>query len=218
MKLIRENLPFFLPYFVLIMAGLVLNFEYAQKDIFLFVNKLNSPFADSFFRYFTNVGDGLFYLLVTVFVSLITLRKGVICLAAWALQGGIVQFLKRVAFPDNLRPWKMLNEDKMIHLVPDFKPYYSNSFPSGHSATAFCLFALLSIFSRRKWAGLVYFCLALLVVYSRIYLSLHFFLDTYAGMLIGLFSALASYYFFSGSRFQNENFERPVFGIKRYIR
>jgi membrane-associated phospholipid phosphatase len=40
----------------------------------------------------------------------------------------------------------------------------------------------------------VWFCLALVASYSRVYLSQHFFGDIYAGSVIGVGSTLALYY------------------------
>jgi undecaprenyl-diphosphatase len=44
--------------------------------------------------------------------------------------------------------------------------------------------------ARYRPLGLLFFMLALLVCYSRIYLAAHFFGDTYAGSLIGGFLTL----------------------------
>jgi membrane-associated phospholipid phosphatase len=56
------------------------------------------------------------------------------------------------------------------------------------------LFCLLSIFTRNKALGYVWFCLALIASYSRVYLSQHFFGDIYFGSIIGVISTVAIYY------------------------
>lgn len=58
------------------------------------------------------------------------------------------------------------------------------SFPSGHSTIAFAAAACLSFFDKkRKW---LYYLLAFLIAYSRIYLGVHYFLDVVAGVIIGI--------------------------------
>jgi membrane-associated phospholipid phosphatase len=82
-----------------------------------------------------------------------------------------------------------------LHLVKGVEILHSFSFPSGHSATAFALFLCLSLITRKKIMQLLYFILACLIAYSRIYLSQHFLMDAVAGSLIGVFTVLLYYYF-----------------------
>ena len=115
---------------------------------------------------------------------------------AWILQGIIVQVLKQKVFPHSSRPWVELGRIPGVHLPPDFSPYLSNSFPSGHTATAFCMFTLLALFVPQRGWKILFFMLACLVGFSRLYLLQHYFNDVYTGFLIGLLSALIVYFFF----------------------
>ena len=57
------------------------------------------------------------------------------------------------------------------------------SFPSAHAATAFTAAAILTYFDKkRKW---LYYTVAVLISYSRIYLGCHYFLDVISGAIIG---------------------------------
>ena len=193
MSIFRKNIFFFVPCILFILLGALLNIEFSQKEIFYAINHHHTPLVDSFLRYYTNVGDGYFFLFIIVLFSLFSFRNAIIGFAIFVLQGILIQGLKQIVFPDHIRPWLALSADKNIHLVPDFHPFVNNSFPSGHSATAFCMFTFLTILNPNKSSGLLYFTLALLVVYSRIYLVQHFFIDTYFGAIIGILCTLAIY-------------------------
>jgi len=57
------------------------------------------------------------------------------------------------------------------------------SFPSGHAVSAFAAAAVLTSFSKkRRW---LYYLIALLISYSRIYLGCHYFFDVIAGAIFG---------------------------------
>lgn len=72
--------------------------------------------------------------------------------------------------------------------------YSQNSFPSGHSTSAFCLFFCLCIISPKVWQKIFFFCLAILIGFSRVYLSQHFFEDIYVGSIIGVGFSFTIFY------------------------
>jgi undecaprenyl-diphosphatase len=65
---------------------------------------------------------------------------------------------------------------------------HSNSFPSGHSATAFAGATALSILVPR--AAPAFYVLALAIAYSRLYVGVHYPLDVVVGAAIGVATAL----------------------------
>jgi len=196
MSFLRNNKYFLLPFLLYMLVGAYLNISYTQKDLFFAINSHYSSPSDYFFRYYTNVGDGQFFIWVIVILAFFRYQYAIVALVSWVMQGLIVQLMKQVIFSDHDRPWLALSADPKIHLVHDFHPFVNNSFPSGHSATAFCMFAILSFMIPKKWFGLLFFILALAVAFSRIYLVQHFFLDTYFGAIIGIACALFSYIIF----------------------
>jgi membrane-associated phospholipid phosphatase len=159
------------------------------------INGNNYSAADSFFRYMTHIGDGLFYILIVLLLALVSYRKAAIALACYALSSLIAQLLKKLVFADALRPKAFFeNSNYAIHMVEGVTLHSYNSFPSGHATSAFSLFCLLSILTKNKTLGYVWFCLALIASYSRVYLSQHFFGDIYAGSFIGVVVTVAVYY------------------------
>ena len=107
----------------------------------------------------------------------------------------IQQLIK--SYYDSPRPVNFFKHAAWIHLSPDWPVILYRSYPSGHSEGAFCFFCFLSLLlaPRYRILGLVFFILALLVAYSRVYLAAHFFADVYTGSIIGVAACIIIYFF-----------------------
>ena len=82
----------------------------------------------------------------------------------------------------------VLKKSVQLHLVEGVDVHTYSSFPSGHTATAFCFALLISLLVRTRRLALIALLVAALVGYSRIYLSQHYPLDVGAGMLVAVIS------------------------------
>lgn len=93
-----------------------------------------------------------------------------------------------------VRPWL---EFKMntIYCPSDF------SFPSGHAASAFVGAVIFSYFDKKRWP--IYYGVAILISYSRIYLSCHYLLDVIVGASVGLLISKATIYILSKKLYRN---------------
>lgn len=192
--LIRKNWSFFLPYFLFLLFGVILQWQYSQADIFLFINARYHAGADFLFRYGTHLGDGLFYAAVILLLLFVRFQYALTALAAFLLSAGVAQGLKRLAFADAPRPKAFFEKSgQVLHWVEGVDVHLHNSFPSGHATTAFALFCLLALLSANKSWGWLLFALALLAAYSRVYLGQHFFGDIFAGSVIGVSTSVACY-------------------------
>jgi len=65
-----------------------------------------------------------------------------------------------------------------------------HSFPSGHTVTAFSTAVVITYWCKNKGWGLPLLLVAILVGYSRMYLSEHFFEDVTAGSVIGVITTV----------------------------
>lgn len=190
---IIKNKYFFLLFGLFFFFGLWINIVYSQTEIFLECNKYHNSFFDSFFKVFTRVGDGIVFVVVAFFLILKSVRKAILLSLAGCLVAAIVQFMKRVLFEDHFRPIKNLEHLVSIYKVPGYPEYLNNSFPSGHSATTFCIITLMLFLLKGKWLQLPFFIIALLAIYSRIYLAQHYFIDIWVGASIGVLIACIIY-------------------------
>lgn len=161
---------------------------HGDDAIFRFINLHHNSFLDVFMYRCTLIGEGsVIVLVLLVLLGIASLRNWWYLVAAIlcnVLPSLVVQLIKRnVGAP---RPLKYYNEESWIHILPSWPRLMENSFPSGHTTGAFCFLLFLSILlpTRFKALGFLFFILAMLVAYSRIYLAVHFFVDVYIGSII----------------------------------
>lgn len=187
---------------ILILASFIIK----KEELFLMLNLDLGKQADTFFKYFTNVGDGLFWLLWTL---LIIIKKGKkylpLLFASVIFSTLLTQISKQVIYPDEPRPLQAIADQSQVHYVTGVTVHSINSFPSGHTATAFSFLLLLVLFSQTNALLLLGFAAALLVAYSRIYLGQHFPLDVGAGMLVAVSTMILSV--MVQRRFENKTLE-----------
>ena len=184
--LFKINSPFFIPYLIFIVFGGVLLAIGSKVNIHLTFNSFHHSFFDTFFFYVTYLGDGTVALLVTIMLVAVKYRYALIVGLSNIISAVITQTLKQNVFPDALRPKKYFEGLHELYFVPGVENHLYYSFPSGHTTCAFALFLSLSLIVKNKNLKLLFFFVALLVGYSRIYLSQHFFDDVYVGSIIGV--------------------------------
>lgn len=179
---------------------------FTKTESFVALNTIHSEVLNRVFITITFMGDGLFPLLVTVIALM--LKKydlGIKVFISFLASGLTAQLLKSIFHAP--RPMALLTS---IHY---HYPYFINgithsglnSFPSGHTTTVFALAATLAFNTSCKYRCIIYFTLATLTLYSRIYLGQHFLEDTAAGLFIG--TAIA---FLGEALYKRFNFKVPV--------
>ncbi|MEZ0608765.1 phosphatase PAP2 family protein [Fibrella sp. WM1] len=189
--LFRRNRAFFITYLLLWLTVGGLMLAYTKEQLIRFVNAHNTPVADVFFPYLTYLGDGSFVIVVGVLLLVVNRRAGWLVLVSFAVSGLISLFLKLVVFPERLRPIRYFEHSNWeYHIIKDLRINEYNSFPSGHTTSAFALFAMLAFLWQRKAWGWLAVGLAAVAGYSRVYLFQHFVEDTFVGSMLGTFTSV----------------------------
>ncbi len=162
---------------------------FSKSTSFIAANPFHSSWIDIIFILLTSLGDGLFALfLVLLFIFLKRKDIALKLVFTFLLSGGVAQLLK--AWFHAPRPKLFFSPQTYTHFIDGVTNSGMNSFPSGHATTAFAIACILACnIACKKWCSL-FFILAALIVYSRIYLGQHFIEDTLAGIIIGMFSSI----------------------------
>ena len=163
-----------------------------KEDFFLLLNTDLGSTADLFFRFWTNLGDGIVWVAVAVYFYFYQKNKFPLLITSIIISTLITQFTKNFLYPDINRPTASIADISKIHTVPGVELLTSYSFPSGHTATAFTIFLLACLLIKKISVVPLGFLYAVLVGYSRIYLAQHFPLDVGAGMITAVISILLS--------------------------
>ncbi|HEU5164339.1 MAG TPA: phosphatase PAP2 family protein [Chitinophagaceae bacterium] len=163
-----------------------------KNGAFQLINSNHNEITDQFFKYFTHYGDGLMWVPLGIYCFFYRRKYFIAVVAAVIISTILAQFLKRVVYPDELRPISYLSENFPVHIIEGVAMRRTHSFPSGHTTTAFAMALIMAYIINRKSWSLILPLLALLAGYSRVYLAQHFPTDIFAGMCIGIVSAIFS--------------------------
>ena len=187
-------------FFLWTIAGVLLSISIAAiiipkgEDVLL-INGTHNQFSDGFFSILTHGGEGQIFVPLIIVLLFVRFSYAIAAAAAWAGHGLICCALKKLVFPTMLRPTGTLDND-LLYFVPGVDVHSHYSFPSGHTATAFCFAVLVALLFRRKFVFFVMIALAATIGYSRVYLLQHFLMDVAAGAIIGTAVAVATWYLF----------------------
>lgn len=162
---------------------------YGKDKSFLVINGHYSLRADYFFNYVTYLGDGLIWVPLFLYVLLFKRDFFIAVLVALVICTLITYGFKRIIFADDPRPLRLLHGLARAVPIMEGRDNYINSFPSGHTSTAFTFALLLAFLVRRNFAQFVFPLIAFIVGYSRVYLAQHFVTDVLAGIVVGIVSS-----------------------------
>ncbi len=185
--------------YVFILFGGFILLLIPKAYIHLFINQYHSSAADVFFTYATLLGDGISATILVLILLFIRFRYAMMLAISNISCSVIIQLLKRLFFSDSFRPCQFFKGIHQLYLVPGVEVYSFNSFPSGHSATIFTTCTLLCMMTKQRLLRPLLFIAACIIAFSRVYLSQHFFVDIYAGSIIGVIVAYSTATYFNNS-------------------
>lgn len=188
-------------------------FQYSKTDLHVKINSLvGNNILDTFLKYFTHIGDGVFAVIIGILILIYNIRKGIFVLISYIISGLITSVLKNYFFDDANRPhfvFGYFHKDIKLNYIEGVDMVGLNSFPSGHATSAFALFTCLALISENKYLKIIFLIIALTAAFSRTYLSQHWLIDITAGSLIGIITATLFYFIFINSRFL-EKLNKPL--------
>jgi len=166
-----------------------------DKELFIYLNSLGSETWDNFWVTLTNQFSWipLFALLLFLIFRSYGWKKGLLLMVITALlitfSDQFVNLIKD--YFGRLRPNNDTSINEMIRILRGPRSF---SFVSGHSTTSFAVttFIIASMNKHYKYPFLLLIW-PILFAYSRIYVGVHFPIDIFVGMLLGVLIGFVFY-------------------------
>jgi len=150
-----------------------------EKYLFFLINKnCANPVFDFLMPYITYLGGGEFLFFIAILILFLKKngrkRTAILLLAGLTSTFYFTYFLKNaIARP---RPFVLMAGVHQLAMEKSF------SFPSTHAAQAFMAAVIFSCFFKGR---ALFFSIAFLVAFSRVYMGVHFVSDVVCGAIIG---------------------------------
>jgi len=210
LKIIRENSIYFILSFLFLIIGIVLFYSIEKGDVILFFGEIRTPFLDTFFIWWTKLGEEYMYILAFVLFLFVKVRYAILIPFTGLLVVIVSAITKGYFSMDRPKIWFMkMKRLEEINFVEGINVLVGpTSFPSGHAMSAFALYSLIAfLLIQKKMAAVLLFVTALLIAMSRVYLVHHFFEDVLVGSTIGIFLSMTIYYL------QRKKIEQPGYWL-----
>tara|TARA_B100000795_G_C22794207_1_gene438513 strand:+ start:1421 stop:2047 length:627 start_codon:yes stop_codon:yes gene_type:complete len=187
LKTATENKPLIISYITLLLIGFTFLAFNQKIDLQIKVNQYTSDSLDIIFLFITRLAEAWFTVPILIYFLIKDWKKAIFIGICYGLTALIAIIIKYYAFDINSRPFGFSSLDKFnnYHWIQNYKMPIYNSFPSGHTTTAFTFAFILSLINKNKWLSIPFVLIAGLVGFSRIFLSFHFLIDVVAGAIIG---------------------------------
>ncbi|MGX7686212.1 phosphatase PAP2 family protein [Flectobacillus roseus] len=188
-NLLKNNLSFFVPFILMWLVCLGWVLQTPKFEQMVWINSHRTIWSDTFFWCATQLGEGWFFVTMILVWLVFKYEQAFIGLIAFAVSTLISQGLKfsfqtlrpSEFFKDVSYPWKYVSGVEL---------HGFNSFPSGHTTSAFCIFTLWVFFAKKPMINPIFLTLAITAAYSRPYLFQHFPEDLLGGSIVGIISAI----------------------------
>jgi membrane-associated phospholipid phosphatase len=196
---LRQNSVYLALYLLLVayLGYVLLNVD--KFEIHRFINQhVENGAVSTFFKYITHIGDGVFAMILVFVFLFVNLRKAVFLFLAYISSSLVTTVLKNFFYADYYRPYFLFHFYKRedLNLIDGVEILSNNSFPSGHSTSAFAVFFTLIFMTKNQALKFLYFLTACIAAFSRTYISQHWLVDIYIGSIIGVSFAVLCYFVF----------------------
>lgn len=202
---------FLIPFLILLLFGFILLLLNSKEELFLWINRHHTNFFDGLFKLITLLGDGLILAIVAVILLFYKFRYSVLAAIAFAYNSLVIQLLKQ--YFKAPRPVKYFEDIIPIRTIDGYPVHEWNSFPSGHTASAFTLAVVLSYLLPHRQRHWILVPLAALAAFSRVYLAQHFLEDIIAGAIIAVVMTFHLIWWLENSKwYHSAQLEGRLFG------
>jgi membrane-associated phospholipid phosphatase len=153
--------------------------------------------------------------LVVFGLLFIKFRYSVLAAIAFLYNSLIIQLLKHLF--NAPRPLKYFENIFPIRTIEGYPVNEWNSFPSGHTASAFTLAVVLSYLLPHRQRHWIIIPLAALTAFSRVYLAQHFMEDIIAGAIIAVVMTFHLIWWLENTQWYNSSkLNGKLFGKDRH--
>ncbi len=159
-----------------------------QETILLFFQNISSPFLDSFANVASAVGEETFIIGVTLYI-LWNLDKNRGFTIYSTLLFSVISMGLLKAIVRAPRPFQVLESinGKRLATATGY------SFPSGHTTTGSSFYSALAFAYKKRALSIICAIMIILVGTSRLYLGVHWPIDVFGGLVLGIGITLIAY-------------------------
>lgn len=205
LSIIEKNKSFFTLYLLFFFTLFIYQITSYQTDALFFFSRHRSDALNNFFLFITRLGEEFTYVLLAFWFFYKNERKTILKVAVTGLSVLIISIILKFIF-SHPRPITFLEQHGVLgqmNLINGYILRGMNSFPSGHTMSAFALYSALALhFSAQRNFQKMLLTMAIFVGISRVYLVAHFPEDVLLGSALGVFIALSIEYYFSHKLFK----------------